>query len=138
MDLTHPLLIAPCGLNCRLCLAYPRKKNACPGCRGDDTSKSISCLACKIKNCEKLVEGKFEYCFECGEFPCARIKHLDKRYRTKYENSPIANLLSIKESGIDQFVEFENIKWACPGCGGMICMHRPVCLSCGFKWHTDR
>ena len=36
-------LIAPCGMNCRLCLAYIRDKKACPGCLGDDHFKSISC-----------------------------------------------------------------------------------------------
>ena len=26
-------------MNCRLCRAYGREKNACPGCRGDDSLK---------------------------------------------------------------------------------------------------
>jgi hypothetical protein len=132
---TNPTLIAPCGLNCRLCHAYARDKNVCPGCRGDDTSKSKSCLACKIKNCEKLVKGELEYCFQCNEFPCALLIHLDKRYKTKYGTSPIDNLLSIKEIGISSYVENENIKWACVECGAMICMHKLQCLSCGYVWH---
>ena len=132
---TNPTLIAPCGLNCRLCHAYARDKNVCPGCRGDDTSKSKSCLACKIKNCKMLVKGEFEYCFQCNEFPCALLIHLDKRYKTKYGTSPIVNLFSIKEIGISGYVENENIKWACPECGAMICMHKLQCLSCGYVWH---
>jgi hypothetical protein len=132
---TDPTLIAPCGLNCRLCHAYARDKNVCPGCRGDDVSKSKSCVACKIKNCEKLVKGEFEYCFQCDEFPCALLIHLNRRYKTKYGTSPIVNLNRIKEIGISRYVEDENIKWACPECGALICMHKPQCLSCGYVWH---
>jgi hypothetical protein len=131
---TSPILIAPCGINCRLCRAYVRDKKACPGCRSENTFKSISCIQCKIKNCEKMVTGKFEYCFECGKFPCARLTHLDKRYRTKYGTSAIENLNSIKKSGIKNFVKNENKKWTCPECGARICMHKPQCLSCGYVW----
>jgi hypothetical protein len=130
-----PELIAPCGINCRLCRAYVRDKKACPGCRGDATIKLKSCVLCKIKNCEKLAQGNLEYCFECNEFPCARLTHLDKRYRTKYATSPIGNLTRIQETGILNFVENENKKWACPECGAMICMHQPQCLTCGYIWH---
>ncbi len=29
-------IIAPCGMNCSICMAYLRGKNKCPGCRGID------------------------------------------------------------------------------------------------------
>jgi hypothetical protein len=132
---TDPALIAPCGINCRLCRAYDREMNSCPGCRADDSGKSKSCLACRIKNCEKLAPGHMQFCFECGEFPCQLVTHLDKRYRTKYATSPIENLVSIQTLGIIEFVKFENKKWACPECGAMLCMHKPQCLSCGYLWH---
>jgi hypothetical protein len=128
-------LIAPCGINCRLCRAYGRDKKACPGCRGEDTFKSKSCLACRIKNCEKRAKGGFEYCFDCDEFPCASVSHLDKRYRTRYGTSTMDNLLSIKEIGIINFVNHEDKKWTCPECGSLICMHKPQCLVCGYAWH---
>ena len=131
---TSPMLIAPCGINCRLCRAYVRDKKACQGCRGENTFKSNACATCLIKNCEKMVKGKFEYCFECDEFPCARLTHLDKRYRTKYGTSAIENLINIKKFGIRNFVKNENKKWTCPECGAMICMHKPLCLSCGYVW----
>src|SRR5512136_342611 len=88
-------LIAPCGMNCRLCHAYVREKNVCPGCRGDDSLKSKSCVACRIKNCEKIATGRIKYCFSCESFPCARLKQLDKRYRNKYGMSMIDNLENI-------------------------------------------
>ncbi len=135
---TSPKLIAPCGINCRLCYAYVRDKNVCPGCLGDDASKPKSCVQCAIKNCEKRIEGKKQYCFECDKFPCARIKHLDKRYRTKYGTSVIENLTNIKKAGIRSFVKSQNEKWTCPGCGSMLCMHRSQCITCGYIWLNEK
>jgi len=125
-------LIAPCGINCRLCRAYMQvgKSKPCTGCRGDHTWKSNSC----VKNCEEMINGKFDYCYECNEFPCRRVRHLDKRYRIRYGTSVIENLNSIKEIGIDNFVESEERKWACPECGSILCMHKPQCLACGYAW----
>jgi hypothetical protein len=128
-------LIAPCGLNCRLCYAYNREKNPCSGCRGDDNLKSEYCITCKIKNCEKLADGKAKYCVSCSEFPCAKINRLEKRYTTKYATSVIGNLNMIKESGIKRFIVSEKERRACPRCGKLICVHKPVCLTCGCKWH---
>lgn len=131
---TQPTLIAPCGINCRLCRAYTRDKKPCPGCRHDSIWKPNACANCQIKNCQNLAAGGKKYCFSCDEFPCARVARLDKRYRTKYGTSPIDNLQSIKAGGIRKFVESENEKWTCPECGEMLCMHKPQCLSCGYVW----
>lgn len=135
-------LIAPCGMNCRLCVGYIRKKNTCPGCLGVDSQESQKpkyCTLCKIKNCEQIARGRTKYCSEgCDSYPCARLKHLDKRYRTKYGMSMIDNLKVINERGVRHFVQSEKGKWICPECGEMICVHKPACLSCGYKWHDTR
>jgi|WetSurMetagenome_2_1015567.scaffolds.fasta_scaffold53183_2 hypothetical protein len=127
-------LIAPCGMNCRLCRAFGRDKNACPGCRGDDSFKSKSCTLCRIKNCEQMEIAGVKYCFSCDSFPCARLSHLDRRYRTKYGMSMIDNIRDIRDCGIRHFIRSEKEKWACPKCGKMICVHKPKCLYCGYKW----
>lgn len=134
---THPMLIAPCGIDCRLCRAYLRDRKPCPGCRTDSTFKSKSCITCRIKNCEKLAAANMEYCFTCDVFPCSRLVRLDTRYQKKYDTTVIGNLLHIKETGITNFVENENKKWACPTCGTMRCMHSPQCPSCGYIWHKS-
>ena len=128
---TKSSLIAPCGGNCGICLAYLREKNKCPGCRAADTNKAITVLRCKIKNCEVIQKGKVKYCFGCDNFPCKNLKHLDKRYRTKYNMSMIENLENIKKFGIREFVKNEKIRWACSQCGGTICVHRGYCYNCG-------
>ncbi len=125
-------LVAPCGLNCRLCRAYIRDKNSCSGCRADDAHKLKYCVTCKIKNCRHLDNGSKRFCFDCEEFPCAKIKHLDKRYRTKYQLSVISNLEVIKHQGVRHFINEEKENWQCPNCAEVICMHKEVCIFCGW------
>jgi hypothetical protein len=130
-------LIAPCGMNCGICLAYLRQKNHCPGCRGDDTDKSASCLKCIIKNCTVIKTNTSGFCFECTAYPCRRLKQLDKRYRTKYAMSMIENLASIQRIGLAAFVEQEKERWRCAKCGGTICVHRGYCYDCGEKLNRE-
>ena len=131
-------LIAPCGMNCRLCWGFIREKNPCPGCRSrarPETRKAQSRAGCIVKNCDRLAKSKTPYCSEsCDRFPCPRLKQLDQRYRTKYGMSMLENLRRISEYGIRDFVREEKTKWTCPECGDLICVHRPECLSCGHKW----
>ena len=62
-------------MNCGLCYAYLREKNSCPGCRKFNAKEPISIAGCRIRNCPKL---KFNFCFKCDDYPCKRIKHIDK------------------------------------------------------------
>jgi len=126
-------LIAPCGMNCGICMVYLREKNKCPGCRGTDTDKPVTRVRCKIKNCKNFRNGRAKFCFECGDFPCDNLKHLDKRYRTKYNMSMIENLENIKDFGIRKFLKNEDVRWTCPHCGGTICVHKGYCIDCGKK-----
>lgn len=127
------ILIAPCGMNCGICMGYLREKRKCPGCRGSDTNKSKSCVLCRIKNCPRLIKNGWKYCFSCDIMPCERLKHLDKRYRTKYGMSMVENLAGIRRLGIIKFVKNERSRWKCPKCGGTICVHRGYCYNCGKK-----
>jgi hypothetical protein len=132
------ILIAPCGMNCAICSAYLAWKydlkkqgimrNYCAGCR----PRGKNCAFMK-KACEKLGNGLLNYCFECADFPCRRLKALDKRYRTKYHMSMIENLVFIKEQGIPGFLKKEAEKWRCPECGETICCHNGICFNCGLE-----
>jgi len=126
-------LTAPCGMNCGVCLAYLRDRRKCPGCHGDDSNKSPSCVRCIIRNCETIASSQSGFCFECPKYPCRRLKQLDTRYRTKYSMSMIENLEFIREHGLVAFVEKENERWRCRRCGGVICVHRHFCFTCGEK-----
>jgi len=132
-------LIAPCGMNCRLCWGYIREKNRCPGCRRIDkqeSQKSKHRTGCTIRNCEHLADSRQTHCSgNCDNFPCTRLKNLDKRYRTKYGMSMLENLQMIHSAGIREFNRVEKRKWMCPECGSLICVHRPTCLACGHVWN---
>jgi len=112
-SLNQALLIAPCGMNCSICVAYLREKNKCPGCRVTDIDKPITRISCKIKTCENSQKNNAKFCFECEKFPFNDLKHLDKRYRTKYHMRMIENLEKIKVFGIGRFLKNEDVKWTC-------------------------
>lgn len=122
------VLIAPCGMNCSICIAYLRAKNTCTGCRGSDKGKPKGRLQCKIKHCEKLNSG---FCFTCEDYPCKKLQHIDTRYRTTYNMSMIENLENIKKIGLHNFVLSEKERWRCATCNGTICVHKGYCLVCG-------
>jgi len=126
-------LIAPCGMNCGICLAYLREKRRCAGCRIEDTNEFVTRAKCIIKNCEVIKTNESAFCFECAEYPCKRLRKLDKRYRTKYSMSMLDNLESIKDIGLVAFVNMEKERWQCLKCGGTICVHRGYCYSCGER-----
>jgi hypothetical protein len=127
------ILIAPCGMNCQVCISFQAMKidlnkqgfnrTYCPGC----LPRGKNCLHMG-DGCEHLRNGQVRFCFECKDFPCKRLKSLDKRYRTKYHLSMIENLTAIQEDGIGSFLIKEDAKWRCPECGNSICCHNGLCL----------
>jgi hypothetical protein len=130
MKTTEAYLIAPCGMNCSICMAYLRERNPCRGCRIPDEDKPKSRTECRIRNCEKLSS---DFCYACEDFPCERLIALDKRYRLKYSMSMILNLEFIRVNGFDRFLRRETKKWKCPVCNGVVCVHRKSCTNCGSK-----
>jgi hypothetical protein len=131
-------LIAPCGMDCNVCSGYLALKHDvkekglkipyCKGCRPRDKK----CAFLK-KRCELLLNKKVEFCYECEEFPCENLKHIDKRYRTLFRMSLIDNLRFIKEYGLAKFLERQKKKWRCTDCGEVICCHNGICFSCGLE-----
>jgi hypothetical protein len=130
-DLIKPAMIAPCGMNCAVCIGYLREKKPCAGCNGDNDHKPRHCSLCRIKTCDAIGASRTKFCFSCEKFPCARLKQLDKRYRTKYRMSMVENLENIRAFGIREFVRREKRRWTCRKCGGIVCVHREDCLYCG-------
>ena len=124
-------LIAPCGMNCGICMAYLRKKNKCNGCRNLNTWNPKTRVNCKIKNCSILSSSNLEFCNECENYPCKLIKNMDRRYKTNYGLSTIENLESIKVIGIENFMISEKSKWKCKICDGVIDVHKGICSECG-------
>lgn len=124
-------LIAPCGMNCGLCIGHLREKKPCGGCFAkNDKNKPKNCRSCSIVNCESLKKTASGFCYECPSFPCNRLKNLDKRYRTNYGMSMLKNLDFIDKYGLDKFLLNEEKRWTCKTCGQGLCVHRKYCLNC--------
>jgi uncharacterized OB-fold protein len=43
----------------------------------------------------------------------------------------LENLESVRNQGIRKFIKTERLRWTCPKCGGIICVHRGFCITCG-------
>jgi Protein of unknown function (DUF3795) len=123
------ILIAPCGMNCGLCMAHLREKKRCAGCNIESPEKMNHCRVCSIKFCPLRNAGS-KFCFDCQKYPCVRLRNMDKRYRTKYSVSLIGNLNEIKASGLDAFMKSENTRWVCPKCGHPVCVNNGRCYHC--------
>ncbi len=131
-------LIAPCGMNCALCVSYQFRENDlnkkgyhrryCPGCipRG----KHCTFMS---HHCERLKHGTIRFCYMCDLFPCNRLKALDKRYKNKYGMSMIDNLQFIQAHGINDFLVSQQATWQCPTCQKLKCCHLGICLSCELE-----
>ena len=126
-------MIAPCGMNCGICMAHLRDRRKCHGCNNNDKDIAFHCTKCAIIICETKQLLNFKFCCDCPKIPCKRLKQLDKRYRTKYRMSILDNLAAIKKDGIEIFEQAEKIKWSCD-CGGVICVHRATCSTCGKEF----
>jgi hypothetical protein len=111
-------MIAPCGMNCGVCRVHLRPNNPCVGCRNIEQNLARTRMGCRLRLCDKR---RGEYCFDCEEFPCERLKHLDKRYRTKYGMSEIENLEFIRDKGIEKFLKNERKRWVSDK--GVRCVH---------------
>ncbi|MDD5397722.1 MAG: DUF3795 domain-containing protein [Dehalococcoidia bacterium] len=98
-------LVAPCGINCGICKAFLRKKNPCYGCNFVHDNHPKTIVLCQLRTCRKRAA---KYCFSCDAFPGHRLKHLDKRYRTRYDMSEIENLEFIRDNDIKKFLEREH------------------------------
>ena len=118
MEKINRNLIAPCGMNCGICAAYLRKKNACAGCNKIEADSPKTRVSCRIRICPQR-RGK--YCHDCADYPCDRLMRLDKRYRARYGMSEIENLEFIRARGVNEFIKRERRKWQ--SARGVFCVH---------------
>jgi hypothetical protein len=128
-------LIAPCGMDCSVCSAYLSFLNGIPKKRGHITH----CIGCRPRNkqcayikgqCDLLPKNKIEFCYQCPDFPCARLQRLDQRYRRDYGMSMIQNLEEIRDKGVGAFMREQQRRHGCTRCGGKISVHNKKCFTC--------
>jgi len=120
----YQLLTAPCGKDCINCPLYigeenrenrevffklnyiPEDKFQCKGCRPNaGFCPGLEILGidgnCKLYKCVK--ENKVEFCFECTEFPCAKLQPLSDRAERVPHALKIFNLCMIQKLGVEKW-----------------------------------
>ena len=100
--------ISVCGLNCARCKLLAQ--GDCGGCRGPaDHHWSPQC---EFLPCAR--EKGHVYCFQCLEFPCAKLKAFAS---DGYDHHRIAveNMSSMKETGLEAWIAEQPEVMFCPG-----------------------
>lgn len=120
--------LSVCGINCALCSAFLRKSNNCAGCQAP--TKLItrrSCQNCLIRNCA-LNQG-FEYCFQCADYPCSKVKNINQRYLKKYQIDLVENNRLAKVDMVN-FIKVQLQQFTCHHCGAIVDQHNHKCSEC--------
>ena len=86
-------LLSLCGLNCGLCPMFLGEY--CGGCGNGNQS-------CAIARCS-LGQGKIEYCYECGKYPCEKYDGYEEFDSFITHRRQLADLERAKEIGIDAY-----------------------------------
>ena len=130
--------VAPCGIYCGACRQYLLKKKnlleergykqGCDGCR----IRNKNCTFIK-KDCSSIRKKKYNFCYECEQFPCEKLYKLDNIYVNRYSVSPIKNLKKLQKLGLELWFKDKQVLYKCPKCGGEICIHDSECFDCGNK-----
>lgn len=121
-------MFAPCGMNCLVCYKHCHHKKPCAGCLKNSAGKPEHCRQCQIKDC--CQEKGLTYCYQCSQFPCPKIKRLEKSYQQRYGVSLLANSQQVKEKGLTAFMAAQKASYTCPVCGGVISLHDAECSEC--------
>ena len=132
-----PDMIAPCGLDCSICKRALAETDPCAGCKGPNDHKPPFCSEkCGIILCAKRKENGYSFCDECPDYPCEDVMEKENRYTSKYPlcESPLKNLRSIRETGMEAFLKNEREQWTCKACGSVISVHTGICSGCGKQY----
>lgn len=113
------ILTAPCGIYCGECEAHKAKDDPvlmermkqvlktemlpCPGCRTVRGKCPAIDGTCETYTC--VVEHAVDFCFECGEFPCARLNPAADRAERLPHNIKVFSLCTIQNQGLVRLVE---------------------------------
>lgn len=113
-------LAAPCGIDCGICELYlckddpqlynlivekgiSKDKIPCKGCRSVEGNCPVIASVCATYLCVK--SKKLDFCYECNDFPCNKLMPSADRANILPHNFKVFNLCTIKNKGIQSFIE---------------------------------
>jgi hypothetical protein len=132
--------MGPCGLYCGSCPIFQARffpelrtrlakelhcreeQVTCNGCR--ELTDNCWGRACKIRFCAK--NRGYEYCSQCPDLPCHRLRKLSMGYR----DLPERQLRELEQMETGEFMKLMGSRWTCP-CGYPISAHTLRCIKCG-------
>ncbi len=85
-----------CGLNCALCPM--QLGNYCPGCGGGPGNQPCAMARCSLQ------KGKPEYCFQCGEYPCALYVGIEEYDSFISHKNQMLDMRRMQQEGRDAYV----------------------------------
>lgn len=113
--------VAPCGIYCAGCVVYKASDDPelakkisenmsvsvedaqCKGCIMEEGEIGVLPIEGKCPTYTCVEENEIDYCFECEDYPCARL-HTYKNSPLPH-NSKINNLTLMDKKGLDWFLE---------------------------------
>jgi hypothetical protein len=135
--------LAPCGLYCGVCgiLMATRDENpkfrerlagvynlqpeeiSCAGCLSKNPF--VYCRVCAIKSCTR--ERGYQGCHQCSDFPCQAIDSFPMPVGKKVILRAIP---AWRELGTEKWVDLEEKRYVCPGCGYPLFRGARHCRQC--------
>jgi len=89
---------APCGIYCKMCPGLKVLK--CKGCR-EQEGQVHKFPVCKTYEC--ATEKGFDFCFECGDFPCVKLQPIVNFEIFAPHNSKVYSLVMIQKLGLEEW-----------------------------------
>lgn len=137
-----------CGIYCGACDTLAANENGklwklardwnrspedlrCHGCKSD--VRSIYCANCAMRAC--AVEKDVEFCFECGEYPCEKLASF-RADECPHHTVVIENLETIRNVGVDMWLEAQAERWKCPSCGTRFTWYDKRCKQCDAELYN--
>lgn len=112
----------------------PAEELICDGCLSDRVAPE--CRACKHGFRACAAGHGVTWCFECHEFPCARLEEFSREHVVNgvcHHARVIADLAYLREHGPAAWVATQEKRSDCPSCGRRGYWFSTKCAACGAK-----
>lgn len=114
-----------CGIFCGTCPMYPTQ---CEGCLSDNVAAPCRVCPNNFRTCAS--DHGATRCFECAEFPCARLEDFrDSHWENgiSHHVDVISHLKRMKADGVSVWVAEETAKARCPHCESLTPWNKHQC-----------
>ena len=145
-------MVPPCGLYCGVCSIRMAHRDdnlkfkerlatlynltpeeiRCEGCNAEEEKVFFYCRVCPIKSCAK--ERGYEGCHQCDDWPC---EHVENFVMPVGKRVMLRAIPQWRELGTERWVEEEEKRYRCPGCGQALFRGAKRCNACGEAVDVD-